>query len=208
MNGGKAIINDGKFAANVKRISGFVVLAATNTPQALATDPSIYFQKLWIYPGATATNGKVNANVGTVYVGDQSLQPVTITLTSLSINAITTERNLLQVTANKTAHGFNTGDMVTIAGAAPIEYNGVWRATKVDANNFSFEIISQPIVAEGGITGTITASGLQALTGITPDPLATIDLPLKYELPLGMKQQLSSVIVQGAQNDGVFFRIW
>lgn len=211
MNGGKEIINGGKFATNVTRISAFVLLSAANTVQALTTDPTIFFQKLWIYPGATATNNKINANAGTVYVGDQCLVPVNITLTSLSINASTTERNLLLVTANKTAHGFVTGTLVTIAGASPIEYNGTWRATRVDANNFTFEIISQPVFLEGGITGTITATGLVPAAGtayVTPDALAPTDLPLKYELPLGMKQQLSSVLVQGAQNDGVYYRIW
>lgn len=72
-----------------------------------------------------------------------------ITLTSL------TQSNGI-ATANKTAHGQNDGDLVTIAGATPSGYNLTVNITKIDADNFTYPVsaaLSTPA------TGTITATG-------------------------------------------------
>jgi len=41
-----------------------------------------------------------------------------------------------KVVATSTAHGFVTGDFVTISGTT--NYNGTWEVTRIDANSFSF----------------------------------------------------------------------
>jgi hypothetical protein len=56
-------------------------------------------------------------------------------------------------TVNFTAHGVETGDWVTIAGATQTEYNGEFVATKIDANNFSYTVSGSPATPA---TGTIT----------------------------------------------------
>lgn len=207
MNGAIAIANDSKFAVQTTRIEGFLVLPDTDiTP--LTTDPSVYFQKLWIYPGASATNGVLNPNVGTVYVGNTGNQLASVTVT-LAIEAAAAERNDLLVTATATAHGFNTGDQVRFSGASDNAYNREFAVTKVDADHFTFALLDMP--ATNAPTGTITAAGLQAIPAasqVLPDTLLNNDLPLKYELPLGAKQPLNSILVKGAAADGVFYRIW
>lgn len=50
-------------------------------------------------------------------------------------------------------HGFVTGDLVTIAGASPGEYDGTHAITKVDDDTFSYTLATSPAAA----TGTVTA---------------------------------------------------
>jgi len=209
MTGAMQIANDGKCASQTKRIEGFVVLSASNTIQALTADNSISFQKLWIYPGPSATGGIVNANAANIYVGNTARQLVSKSVTRLIGKADSTERVSLLVTATAASHGFATYDNVTIAGANDNAYNGTFQITVVDANTFTYTVADIPLNGNPG--GTITAAGLQTVASannVTPDVLQPTDLPLKYELPLGQKQLLSSVLIQGAQNDGVFYRLW
>lgn len=207
MNGAIAIANDSRFAVQTTRIEGFLVLPDANI-NPLTTDTSIYFQKLWIYPGTSATSGIINANVGTVYVGNTGNQIVSKTVT-LAINAVANTRNDLTVTATCANHGFSTGDKVRLSGASDGAYNNEFRIAVVDANTFTFALLDQP--GTRNPTGTITAAGLQAVASanqVLPDALLNSDLPLKYELPLGAKQPLSSILVKGAAGDGVFYRVW
>ena len=202
-----AIANDSKFAVQVKRIEGFFVLPDTNV-NPLTTDPTVYFQKLWIYPGASATAGVINANVGSVRVGNTAVQLASKTVT-LQLTPSSTDKQTLLVTATCATHGFNTGDKVRISGASDGAYNYEFAITKVDANSFTFMLTDLP--ATNAPSGTIKADGLQAVpaaSAVLADTLLNNDLPLKYELALGQKQQLSSILLKGAQNDGVFYRIW
>lgn len=51
------------------------------------------------------------------------------------------------------AHGFETGDVALIAGAAPSEYNGEHQVTMIDATSFYFAIAGEPATpATGSIT--------------------------------------------------------
>jgi hypothetical protein len=68
-------------------------------------------------------------------------------------------------TVTHTAHGFTTGQYVTIAGATQPEYNGTYIITVTDANTFTY-------VFAGGTspaTGTITAQTSVVLAGQSPD---------------------------------------
>jgi len=198
-NGAKEITNTGKYAVLNPPVQFFVLLAQTNTVQALTAATDVYFQKLWIYPGATATGSKINVNAGSVYVGKkgQKLNAVTVTL---SVAKQT-------VTVAAASHGLTVGTVVTmsISGATPAQYNGTWQATVVDANTLSYTLANEPV--DTAVTGTVVMEYYTALT-VTPDALAPSDLPLKYELPLGQKMRLSDIVVQGAANDGVFVSVW
>jgi len=57
-------------------------------------------------------------------------------------------------TATQTAHGYETGDTVTIAGADQAEYNGDHVITVTDADTYTFSVDSG---ATTPATGTITA---------------------------------------------------
>ncbi len=62
----------------------------------------------------------------------------------------------LTATAILTAHGFNDGDPVLMAGASPSGYNGTFNITRVDANTFTYPL-SAALTTPA--TGTITATG-------------------------------------------------
>lgn len=57
-------------------------------------------------------------------------------------------------TATSTAHGYSTNDVVTIFGATPSEYNGVYTITVVDANTFTY-IHTTPAAIASPAAGTI-----------------------------------------------------
>lgn len=74
---------------------------------------------------------------------------------SQSVTSIT--RSGSTATVTKTAHGYNTGECVVIAGAAQAEYNGAHSITVVDANSFTFTVSGTPATPA---TGTITMMGI------------------------------------------------
>ncbi len=55
-----------------------------------------------------------------------------------------------KVFATVTAHGYTTGDQITIEGATPTGYNGTFTITVVDANTFTYPLSAPP----GTNTGT------------------------------------------------------
>lgn len=63
------------------------------------------------------------------------------------------------VSVTSTAHGLNTGDQVTIAGVTPVEYNGLFTATRVDADHFTYLVAADPGAVTIQGTDTIVPSG-------------------------------------------------
>lgn len=61
----------------------------------------------------------------------------------------------ITATATATAHGFVTGDRVTIVAAEQDAYNGTFTVRREDANTFKFDVVSGTPAATA--TGTITA---------------------------------------------------
>ena len=60
------------------------------------------------------------------------------------------------VTATQADHGYKTGDMVTIEGAAEARFNGTFSVTRVDADTFTYSIPDGDSTA-GNATGTVTS---------------------------------------------------
>ncbi|MFA6239420.1 MAG: hypothetical protein WC655_00740 [Candidatus Hydrogenedentales bacterium] len=77
---------------------------------------------------------------------------------SRAVSSLTRVGTTATVVAN--AHGFATGDFVTIAGAGQQEYNGTFQVTVVDANTFTIVIAGAPATPA---TGSITAKGTTVL---------------------------------------------
>jgi hypothetical protein len=61
----------------------------------------------------------------------------------------------LTATATKTSHGYTSNQMIKISGANESAYNGNFKITVVDANNFTYVMLTDPV---NTATGTITAS--------------------------------------------------
>lgn len=96
-------------------------------------------------------------------IGDTIPLTVSKNITSLTSSGTT-------ATATVTAHGYASGTMVTIANAVPSGYNGTFPITVVDANRFTFTVLS-------GLTSPATiASGQTSIT-------ATINTPFTVTNP-------------------------
>lgn len=69
------------------------------------------------------------------------------------------------VTVTATAHGFNIGDIVTVAGVTPSGYNGVYEVTSVaNANTFTFALAATPgnVTVQGTAAYGTNVSGIAA----------------------------------------------
>jgi Tfp pilus tip-associated adhesin PilY1 len=69
-------------------------------------------------------------------------------------STITATSNTATAVAN--GHGYTTGQVITIAGATPSGYNGVFPVTVVDANTFTY--VYSVVAPLAAATGTVTAS--------------------------------------------------
>lgn len=126
---------------------------------------------------ATLANHGFTANVSTITIADGTAAahnggPFTV-LTTPTANTFTYTNPAVSATGPSgqytvrlasnpkvyvaaTAHGFSTGDSITIAGATPSGYNGTKTITKVDNDNFTYDSVGTGIGAY--TSGTVTAS--------------------------------------------------
>jgi hypothetical protein len=184
--------NDGKFAAPMKAKEGIYVIAANNTIESICSDPSLHWQKLWLYPYKSVSGGVLTVNGATVSLGKGGTDAAQ-TLTDLR-GAGTL------ATATLAGHNFEEGMTVTIASAGEAGYNGDFRIKNVTRDTFDYVVATA--ITDSNPSGTITAQRTRYL----PDALLVTDtLGMIYQLPDGMKMRLSDVIIYGTAGDGVFY---
>lgn len=97
---------------------------------------------------------------------------------SVSVSSLTSSGTAPDVTATVTtasAHGYSTGDRVTIAGANQDAYNGTFVIAVTDADAFTYGVVSGTPAAIA--TGTITARKLNVPANVY---LATLLLVAMY----------------------------
>lgn len=78
--------------------------------------------------------------------------------TSKTISSIAAAGNVATLTTSS-AHGFNTGDSITITGAVPAAYNGTYTLTVTSATTLTYVTSSAPggaATTMGTYTGTVT----------------------------------------------------
>mgnify|MGYP001589048297 CR=1 FL=1 len=81
---------------------------------------------------------KHNVSRGTI----KEVHPISINSNIKTGGAITRSGNT--ATATFTAHGFSTGNNVTILGVTDSKYNGTFKITVVDANTFTYTVTGKP----------------------------------------------------------------
>jgi hypothetical protein len=105
----------------------------------------------------TDSTGKINLS-GSIYKFNRSTltggqDPDTVpVLDQKSVTSLTRTGSL--ATATVTAHGYSTGDVITIQGAIPNGYNGTGTITVTDANTFTYPVNASLATPA---TGTITS---------------------------------------------------
>lgn len=106
--------------------------------------------------------------IGNQYYGDRAAQ---ITTSAVTLTTLTTGATSTATTSG--AHGFGTGDVVTIAGVTPSGYNGSWAIATVPSTT-TFTIYLGTSLGAGSVFGTATskcslpvATGMRLGTGTT-----------------------------------------
>lgn len=195
MQGAFNIRNEVKAMREVASAEGIYVIQNNGATEFLTSDPNLFFQKLWLYPGKATVDGVLTANGANIRLGKSG---VTDAVTVATIEAEGVRATVTTVDP----HGFRVGQNITIAGATPANFNGTFQVTAVISSlKFEYRMTSAPGV-NASTAGAFTATGLKVL----PDVLTPTDLPICYELPLGQKMALSQIIIQGFAGDGVFYQ--
>jgi Tfp pilus tip-associated adhesin PilY1 len=141
-------------SGNKTATTGFVTKPTTTATVTSAAHGFAAGQKVTIAGASPSTtfNGVFNiatvpnANTFTYAIPSAYGQDATGTITATSNTA----------TAVASGHGYTTGQVITIAGATPSGYNGVFPVTVVDTNTFTYVYpVQAPLAAAAG---TITAS--------------------------------------------------
>ena len=84
-----------------------------------------------------------------------ALSSTTFGISGVASVASLTRSGTTVTAATSTAHGFSTGQSVTISGANQTEYNGLFTVTVSDSTHFTFTVVENPT---SPATGTITLS--------------------------------------------------
>lgn len=85
------------------------------------------------------------------------------------------------VTVTSANHGYNTGDIVTISGAFPPEYNGSWTITRIDSNSYRFgrELSYEPGDMAPAVAAHKALSARATALANTTRPMAELDATAK-----------------------------
>ena len=96
------------------------------------------------------------------------------TTTAATISTITRggTGNLTATLTTTTAHGLITGNRVTVSGATPAEFNGVYSITVTGATTFTYTMASAPS-GNATVVGTYTVLGI---TGVNSNTFININM--------------------------------
>jgi hypothetical protein len=100
---------------------------------------------------------------------NQQLIPYQTMAATLAITGLTWSGGVVSVTTTS-AHGVSTGAYVTIAGAAPAGYNGVYQVTVTSTTTFTYLLATNPgsettFGTAGAASAALPVKVLQILTG-------------------------------------------
>lgn len=147
--------------------SNIIQVTTDNTGMASLTGPIYAFSRSQVSggssPDAVPLTSSVNISGKTLNVAGSVLN-VTSTGphglangTAVTVSGVSQTKTLttlsctnLVVTAILASHGLSTGMKVTVSGVTPINYNGTYTITVVDANTFTYVLPSNPLTSGSG----------------------------------------------------------
>ena len=118
----------------------------------------------------------------------QTETPLTFTLTTLTRSGATAT-----ATTNK-AHGYATGDYVTIAGAVQSAYNGKVKITVTSTTTFTFAVTGSPATPA---TGAVTVVYVSDAQGGRRQTWTDVDTIFAELIPLRALERLQVKAIQG-----------
>lgn len=141
------------------------------------------------------------------YVGAMTEQITILTSNpvAVSVSSITRASQVATVTT-ASAHGFTTGDYVTMAGAAQSEYNGEVQITVTGATTFTYTVSGSPA---SPATGTITTTYASNSSGGNQAPFYTLASGVWAAIePFSATEQLAAggISAIGRYNVTIYYR--
>lgn len=146
-------------AAQRSRVSNLTV-NYTSTPSSP--------RKLYTYcPAGTGCNVSLSDSSNAFATTNTAITDTMLGATAgVAVSSLTSASSLATVTTGA-AHGFVTGDSITISGATQTDYNGTFSIANVSSNSFTYAVLATP-APKSPATGTITAkkSGFSGRTAL------------------------------------------
>jgi phage tail sheath protein FI len=140
---------------------------------------------------STATDANVRQRFSNLLVLPRAIAVGLRTFDPRSVSGITRATSTATVTT-ASAHGFTTGQRVTIAGATQTEYNGTFTITVTGATTFTYTVTGTPATPA---TGTITAEPLPPTLSLTATQLRQdVDLRDKIAKLIGYEKNVGVMI--------------
>jgi hypothetical protein len=152
----------------------------------------------WVHTSLTTAGGSFMPAVNGVdpmIVYDGSLwQRSATTGTAQTISSITRggTGNLTATLTTAVAHGLVTGNTITVAGAVPAEFNGIYRVTVTGGTTLTYTMATAPS-GDASTVGTYTVK--YYITGENSNTFATVNL-FKERFTLLLKTPLTFVTCQ------------
>jgi hypothetical protein len=166
--------------------NSFIGYGATGSNDAALYNNSSESKTINIIDGGTAPTYRNGGSADTALV----INPVTLTVTVRNVNtgsavqnayvlivadvggslpaeaSISITRSASTATVAHTGHGFTTGEVVRITGAAEPEYNGLFSVTETGTNSYTYTIAGSPSSPATG-SPEATAVLIAALTNVS-----------------------------------------
>jgi len=123
----------------------------------------------------------------------------------MSVSSLT--RTLTTATATTaSAHGYVTGDFVTVSGAVEAAYNGEFQVTVTGPTTFTYAVAGSPTTPATGTVAAIFTSDAQGGQGSGFHPLATVWGAMR---PLSASELLAAQAVNSTQTyEGkIYYRV-
>lgn len=159
--------------------------------------------------GTKTPRGLLGTSTGRVYMSDNGIQ-VLITdgvagyiyfftdIAPVALSTITHSGADATATTS-TAHGLQTGRLVTISGASPAEYNGSYVVTVINATSFSYTMASAP-ATNATVVGSYTVPRFTQILDADYPNLSTVTWMDSYFI--GNKPSTQQFYISG-QYDGL-----
>ena len=195
--------------ANVGTVVSAVNVSGMTNPGALTLNRANFAQLTRHFAGlmdqvrqlpSAATDAEIRQRFGNLLVLPRALALGLRALDPQSVSSITRAASTATVTT-ASAHGFITGQRVTIAGATQAEYNGTFTIAVTAATTFTYTVTGTPVTPA---TGTITADGLPATLSLAitdlranTDVRTTISGLVAYEKNAGVMIAVSAARAVG-----------
>ncbi|MFA6902831.1 MAG: PilC/PilY family type IV pilus protein [Gallionellaceae bacterium] len=171
-----------------------------NLSNDYATAPGTSTNPRKLYTWCPSGSGCINSLTDATNRFDTSNTDLVATAFGATLNAniaSLTRSDTTVTVVTSTNHGFSSGDSITIANAAPNDYNGTFTITKTGDKQFTYGItVHPPTTATGSYTASVPGAGVSVSSLVRSGNTVTVTTASSHGMSFG-----DQVILEGANSN-------